>query len=115
METLGLRQGIHKFGEKGYRATCSEMLQIHQRICLKSIKVKIANIFSEKDKIIKSKTCTNGGLHRACMQKEDTSSPTDYLEIIMLILVIDTKEDRDVSTIYITNLIILTSIDRKPR
>ena len=48
------------------------------------------------------------------MQKEETSSPTAYLESIMLTSVMYYKEYRDVETIYIPNLFIQTPIDRKP-
>ena len=48
------------------------------------------------------------------MKKEDAPSPTTYLEIIMLTLVIEVKEDRDMATIDIPNFFIKTPIDRKP-
>ena len=47
------------------------------------------------------------------MQKEETSSPTAYLESIMLTSVIDTTEDRYVANIDIPNLFIHIPIDRK--
>ena len=47
------------------------------------------------------------------MKKEETSSPTVYLENIMLTSVIDAKEDRDLVTIDIPNFFIQTPIDRK--
>ena len=47
-------------------------------------------------------------------EKEETSSTTAYLESIILISVIDSREDRGVSTIDIPNLFIQTLIDRKP-
>ena len=42
------------------------------------------------------------------MQKEDISSPTAYLESIILTSVINPKEDRDVATIDIPNFFIQT-------
>ena len=53
-------------------------------------------------------------LWRDHVLKEETSSTTAYLESIMLISVIDSREDRDVVTIDIPNLFIQTLIDRKP-
>ena len=44
------------------------------------------------------------------MKKEETSSPTVYLENIMLTSVIDAKEDRRID---IPNFFIQTPIDRK--
>ena len=52
-------------------------------------------------------------MQRAWIQKEETSSTTEYLEITMLTSVIDSKEDRDVATIDIPNLFIQTTIDSK--
>ena len=46
-------------------------------------------------------------------KKEDTSSPTAYLESIMLTSVIDYKEDRDVANIDTPRLLINKTIDRK--
>ena len=48
------------------------------------------------------------------MKKEETPSPTAYMEIIMLASVIDAKEDWNLSTIDKPNILIHTPIDRKP-
>ena len=39
METFSLKQGINKFGQKGYEATYDEMIQLHKMICFNPIKV----------------------------------------------------------------------------
>ena len=39
METLSLKQGMNEFGQKGYKVTYGEMLQLHQRAFFKPIKV----------------------------------------------------------------------------
>ena len=35
IETFSFKQGINKFGWKGYKATYGEMIQIHQITCFK--------------------------------------------------------------------------------
>ena len=47
------------------------------------------------------------------MKKEETPSPTAYIESITLTSVIYFKEDRDIANIDITNFFIKTPIDRK--
>ena len=59
----------------------------------------IDNFLVKKYIRIKSRTCVNGSVQRACMQKDRKSSPTAYLKSIMLTSVIYSKENRDVSTI----------------
>ena len=54
-------------------------------------------------------------MHREWIQKEDKTDTNSYLEIIILTSVIYSKENRDVVAIDITNLLIQTSINRKPR
>ena len=43
METFSLIQGIKKFGQKGYKRTNGEMLQLHQIRWFKPIKVAYLN------------------------------------------------------------------------
>ena len=48
------------------------------------------------------------------MLKEETTSPTKIIDIPMVISVVDFKEDRDVTTIYIPNFFNQTPIYKKP-
>ena len=48
------------------------------------------------------------------MKKEETPSPTAYIESITLTSVIYFKEDRDIANIDITNFFIKKLRDRKP-
>ena len=48
------------------------------------------------------------------MDKKDASSPTAYMESIMLTAIIDAEEERDVATIDIPNFFIQTPVERKP-
>jgi hypothetical protein len=36
-ETYGLKKGIKKFGEQGYKAAMSEMQQLHERVVFKPV------------------------------------------------------------------------------
>ena len=48
MEIFSLKLGINKFGQKGYKSTYGEMLQIHQIICFETIKVSYLNPINSK-------------------------------------------------------------------
>ena len=53
-------------------------------------------------------------MHIVCMQKEESSRHTYYLESIILTSVIYDKEDGEISTIDIPNFFIKTPTDSKP-
>ena len=48
METFSLKQGIKKFGQKGYKVTYHEIIYLHQRTCFKPIKVAGLNPIDRK-------------------------------------------------------------------
>ena len=48
METFSIKQGIKKFGQKGYKETYGEMLQLRQRAWFKPIKVAYLNTRERK-------------------------------------------------------------------
>ena len=70
-------------------------------------------LVEKRDGRIKGRLCANGSVQRAWMSKEDSSSPTAYLESIMLTSAIDAKEEREVMTVDIQNAFIQTKMERK--
>ncbi len=67
----------------------------------------------DKDKTIKARTCANGSIQRAWMQREDATSPTASLESIILTSTIEAHENRDVATIDVPNAFIQTEVEYK--
>ena len=127
LETYSLKQGIKKFGEKGYNAAFGEMLQLHQRKCFKPVGISemtnrekkralesLIFLVEKRDGRVKGRTCANGSVQRDWVDKKDASSPTAYMESIMLTATIDAEEERDVATIDIPNFFIQTPVERKP-
>ena len=127
METFSIKHVINIFGQKRYKSTYSEIIQLHQRAWFKPINVSNLNLrgrkilleskicFSgEKGGRIKARTGNIGSVKRAWMQKEVTSSPNAYLKSIILTTVIHTKECRDVENVDMNNFLIQTPIYSKP-
>ena len=127
LETYSLKQGIKKFGEKGYNAAFGEMLQLHQIKCFRPVGVSemtnwekkralesLIFLVEKRDGRVKGRTCANGSVQREWVDKKDASSSTAYMESIMLTATIDAEEERDVATIDIPNFFIHTLVERKP-
>ena len=53
-------------------------------------------LVEKRDGRIKSRLVANGSKQRNWMTKEDTSSPTAYIESVLITAAIDAKEGRDV-------------------
>ena len=60
----------------------------------------------KRNKTIKGRMVFNGKPTRKWLSKENSASPTTMLESLMLTLVIDAKEDRDVMTADVPNAFI---------
>ncbi|KAL7565950.1 hypothetical protein ACA910_008408 [Epithemia clementina (nom. ined.)] len=125
VETYGLEKGLKKFGDKGYKAAFGEMKQLHDRVCF--VPVNIADLTpSEKarameslifltekrDGSIKGRTCANGSVQRQWMDREETASPTAATEAILLTVIVDAHESRDVMIADIPNAFIQTPMPK---
>ncbi|KAL7570585.1 hypothetical protein ACA910_017636 [Epithemia clementina (nom. ined.)] len=125
VETYGLEKGLKKFGDKGYKAAFGEMKQLHDRVCF--VPVNVADLTpSEKaramesllfqtekrDGSIKGRTCANGSVQRQWMDREETASPTAATEAILLTVIIDAHESRDVMIADIPNAFIQTPMPK---
>jgi hypothetical protein len=59
------------------------------------------NLIREKRTgLLKGRTCADGSSQRSLYPKEDTSSPTLSSDALMLSLLVDAQERRDVATAY---------------
>ena len=126
VETYNLKQGMKKFGTKGYDAAHKEMKQLHDRICFRPINPNnmtmqerkkalesLLFLTEKRDGRIKARTVANGSVQCKWMEKEDTASPTTALESVLLTAAIDAKEERDVATVDIPNAFIQTEIPQE--
>ncbi|KAL7562162.1 hypothetical protein ACA910_020358 [Epithemia clementina (nom. ined.)] len=125
VETFGLEKGLKKFGEKGYKAAFGEMKQLHDRVCFVPVNVadltpsekarameSLIFLTEKRDGSIKGRTCANGSVQRQWMDREETASPTAATEAILLTVIVDAHESRDVMIADIPNAFIQTPMPK---
>ena len=108
VETYTINKGIKKkWGDKAVESLHKKIGQIHMREGFKPVDwtklsqqeksrvIKLLIFMVEKrDGTIKSRLCANGSKQCNWISKEDTSSPTASIELILLTAAIDAKEKR---------------------
>ena len=125
MQQLSLKEGIKKFGKKGDKAAYAEMEQQHLRETFrpvlpsnltpekkKEVLESIMLLKEKKDGTVKGRNVADGRKQREFIGKHKATSPTAKLESILITLVIDAKEERDVVTINIPNAFIQTKVEK---
>ena len=118
-----LQKGLKLFGERGHKASASEMAQLHDRKCFQPLSVntlsqnerkraQIAMMLLTEKRCgkIKGRMVFDGRRTREWITKEDSASPTATLEGIMITLTIDAKEKRDVMSADVPNAFIQTEM-----
>jgi hypothetical protein len=111
-QTYSLSRGIKKFGTEGGNAMRSEMQQLHDRKCFKPVDINsydpkvrggvmesIMFLTEKRDGRVKARNVTDGRKQREWMTKEEASKPTVLLEALILSIVNDAKENRDVCVV----------------
>jgi hypothetical protein len=109
-----MKKGIKLYGNAGIQAVLKELQQLHDRKVLEpkdpaalTRAAKLAALHylmflkQKRNGTIKGRGCANGRKQRDYIAKEDASSPTVAIELVMLSSVIDAKERCDVATIDI--------------
>ena len=64
----------------------------------------------KRDGTVKARTCANGSTQRAYILREEAARPTAATEEILITGVIESKQKRDVMTLYIPNDFVQTDI-----
>ena len=64
----------------------------------------------KRNETIKMRACADGNKERRYIKKEDSSSPTVYLESVIILLLIDATENRDVATVDIAGAHLFTDM-----
>eukprot|EP00978_Attheya_sp_CCMP212_P020734 scaffold59681_cov29-Attheya_sp.AAC.1 len=101
------------------------MKQLHNRVILEPIRLTDMNpkerkrameslifLVEKLDGTVKTSTCGNGSTQREYIEREDAASPTASTGSIIIISVIDTKQNRDIMTSDIPNAFVQTEIDQ---
>ena len=124
VQTYSINKGIKQFGDQAVKSLEKEMGQMNMRGAFEPIKYEnwedknkkkiiesLIFITEKQDGTIKSRFCADGRKQQDWLSKEDTSSPTASLELLMILAAIDAKEQRNVITIDIPNAFIQTEQD----
>ena len=112
---MSAKAGIHKHGAKARAALLREAKQLNDKDAFQAFDAKSLNdaekgnvlktalravnlIKEKRDGSLKGRTCADGRPQRDLYEKSETSSPTVSNEALMLSLMIDSFEGRDVAT-----------------
>mgnify|MGYP001951138350 CR=1 FL=1 len=123
IQTYTVKQGIRKWGNKGYSSAIKELEQLHSRTCFTPLKLKdisrmerkkameaVTFMVQKRDETVKTRMCANGSTQRVWMDKEDKSSPTVSLEALAITAALDAAEGRSIITLDIPNAFIQTIV-----
>ena len=69
-------------------------------------------LIEKRDRSIKARACANGSTQRACIQKEEASSPIASTEALIMTSEIDAEEERDIVTLDIPNAFVQMPIEK---
>ena len=118
-----LGKGLKLFGERGHKASASELEQLHHRKCFHPVsvnnmtrnermKAQMAMMLLTEKRCgkVKGRMVFDGRKTREWITKEDSASPTAILEGILLTLTIDAHEKRDVMSADVPNAFIQTEM-----
>jgi hypothetical protein len=65
----------------------------------RSAALRAMNVIKEKrNGVLKGRTCADGSKQRNLFTKDETASPTTSADALLMSLIVDAKEDRDVAT-----------------
>ena len=121
---VSVKEGIKRFGESATNAVLAEFGQLHDqhifdpqyvRNLTDSQKKGALNLITlVKEKRcgkIKGRACADGRKQRRYIKKEDVASPTIQLESLLLSLLIDAFEKRDVATADVVGAYLMANMD----
>ena len=118
-----IKQGIKKYGQRGYDGALKELDQLHRRSSFTPVSVKsmtgkerqramkaLMFLSEKRTGEIKGRMVYNGKPTREWLDKQDSASPTAALESIFLLCLVDAKEGRDVMSTDIPNAFVQTEM-----
>jgi len=124
MTQMTATAGIKKHGQKAIDALFKEFCQLNDKIVFgpldasklakeqKADALRAINLIKEKRSgILKGRTCADGSRQRALYTKEQTTSPTVSTDALMLSLMIDAYEGRDVATADVVGAYLMADLD----
>ena len=124
MTQMTATAGIKKHGQRAVDALLKEFCQLDDKSVFaavdatklshkqKSEALRAINLIKEKrDGALKGRSCADGRPQRALYTKEQSASPTVSTDALMISLMIDAKERRDVATADVVGAYLLADMD----
>jgi hypothetical protein len=123
---MSAREGLRRFGEKAANALIDEWKQLDDKNVFDGVyysalnkeqrqkALRLVQLIKEKrDGKIKGRTCADGRKQREYVDDSESTSPTVSIEALMLTMMIEAKELRDVATCDISGAFLHTDIDEE--
>ena len=123
---VGMKEGVRRHGDRALDALLFELTQLDEKETFRPL---LASSMTKEERkmalnlltIIKEKRCgkikgrvvADGRKQKMYVSKEESSSPTIQLESLMMFLMIDAKENRDVATADIVGAYLLAEMQDK--
>ena len=123
---VGMKEGVRRHGDRALEALLFELTQLDEKETFRPL---LASSMTKEERkmalnlltIIKEKRCgkikgrvvADGRKQKMYVSKEESSSPTIQLESLMMSLMIDAKENRDVATADIVGAYLLAEMQDK--
>ena len=124
MTQMMAKKGIATYGEVAIQAILKEYKQLHDLNVFRPMKTKdipveerhkflrlITLIKKKRTGEIKGRACADGRPQRAYISREEATSPTVGLESLILSLMIDAYEKRDVATADVAGAFLKGNMD----
>ena len=124
MTQMTATAGIKKHGQKAVDALLKEFCQLDDKAVFAAVDagklstqqklaaLRAINLIKEKrDGALKGRSCADGRAQRALYTKEQSASPTVSTDALMISLMIDAKERRDVATADVVGAYLLADMD----
>ena len=124
MTQLSMKASMKHWGERGTRAVSKELQQLHHRDTFQPVDLKMmmsedfqevlkSHLFLKQkhNDSIKGRMVIDGSKQQTSIMKEDATSPTVALKLVLLTAMIDAAEGWDVTTIDIPNTFVQTRLD----
>ena len=121
---VSIKEGIRRHGDKAVEVVLKEFTQLNDKQVFAPLDTKelspkqrsqaldlITMVKEKRDGKIKGRACADGRKQRRYINKDEVSSPTVHLESLMITLLIDAHEGRDIATADIVGAYLLAKLD----
>jgi hypothetical protein len=123
---MSAREGLRRFGDKAADALISEWKQLDEKKVFHGVHFKDTS-YEQRSKAlrlvqlikqkrcgkIKGRTCADGRKQKEYIKEEDSTSPTVSTEALLLTLMIDANEHRDVATADVPGAFLHSDMDEE--